>query len=144
MDRLCAEHDALVCQWPFLSNYPFTGSRLRSGREGLAVDYHSDNRHIEYDFTSASLNARVTCLQLLERELKLRHIEPVGRQIAELQIQLHELLFVEKHFELLQDVLTEANLEKAMIKLEKATPCLLHLEYHGSECIITISFILGL
>jgi hypothetical protein len=32
----------------------------------------------------------------------------VGRQIAELQIQLHELLFVEKCFELLQDVLTES------------------------------------
>ena len=85
------------------------GSRVRCGRDGLA-DYRSDPRHIEYDYASrGSLSTRVSYLQLLQKELQLRNIEPVGRQIVELQVQLHELLLMEKRYELLHEVVEEAS-----------------------------------
>jgi hypothetical protein len=144
MIRLRAECDDLLQQLPHLAAYPIHGSRVRCGRDGLA-DYRSDPRHIEYDYASqGSLSTRVSYLQLLQKELQLQNIEPVGRQIAELQVQLHELLLMEKRYELLHEVVEEASLDRAMIKLEKAIPDLLHLENRGGEAVITHLFINGL
>jgi hypothetical protein len=63
---------------------------------------------------------------------------------VELQVQLHELLLMEKRYELLREVVEEASLDRAMIKLEKAIPDLLHLENRGCEAVITPIFINGL
>ena len=51
----------------------------------------------------------------------MRNVQPAGQQIAELQIQLHELLLIEKRYHLLNEVISENSLQNAMIKLEKAT-----------------------
>jgi hypothetical protein len=45
-------------------------------------------------------------------------------------------MLVEKSYELLNDVLTASNLDDAMIRLEQALPCLLHLENRTSETLI--------
>ena len=141
MIRLREEHAELQLQWPHLAAFPIRGSRIRCGTEGLA-DYRSDPRHIEYEYsTRGTLSSRVTYLQLLQKELQIRNIIPAGRQIAELQLQLHEILLMEKRYELVDSVLKENNLDSAMIKLEKAIPCFLHLENRGSECIITHAFL---
>jgi hypothetical protein len=76
-------------------------------------------------------------LQLLEKELCIRNVQAMGQQIAQLQVQLHEILLVELCYKLLFEVLNEASLDNAMIKLEKAIPDLLHLENRGSKAIIT-------
>jgi hypothetical protein len=144
MARLAEEYAELVHQWPHLRQYPFKESRIRCRREGLAT-FHSDNRHIEYDFARASLNSHVQYLQLLEKELRMRNVQvAAGQQITELQVQLHEILLVELRYKLLKEVLEEASLNNAMIKLEKAIPDLLHLENRGSEAIITHLFLWGL
>jgi hypothetical protein len=54
----------------------------------------------------------------------------------ELRIHLHEVLLVEKAYQLLCDVINASNFDEAMIRLEQALPCLLHLENRVSETII--------
>jgi len=58
-------------------------------------------------------------------------------QAAELRIQLSEILLTENGYNILSKVLAATSLEEAMVKLEKAIPCLLHLENRSSEAIIS-------
>jgi hypothetical protein len=44
---------------------------------------------------------------------------------------------IEERYKLLKEVLSETSLMDAKVKLEKAIPCLLHLENRISECLIT-------
>jgi hypothetical protein len=74
----------------------------------------------------------------------MRNVQPVGQQIAELQMQLYELLFIEMHYELLDEVLGKNSLQNAMIKLDRAISDLLHLENHGSHAILTHICLSGL
>jgi hypothetical protein len=46
---------------------------------------------------------------------------------------------IEERYMLLKEMLSETSLADAMVKLEKAIPCLLHLENRISECLITSS-----
>ncbi len=57
---------------------------------------------------------------------------------------LHEALLTELCFGLLQGVLQAKTKEEAMIKLEKAVPCIWHLENQVSECIICMLIIKAL
>lgn len=54
----------------------------------------------------------------------------------ELQVNLHEILIMERAYQLLCDVINATNFDEAMIRLEQALPCLLHLENRVSETII--------
>ena len=49
---------------------------------------------------------------------------------------LHEILITEYRYALLKGLCEAKTKEEAMILLEKAVPCLLHLENRVSECII--------
>jgi hypothetical protein len=53
-----------------------------------------------------------------------------------MRLQLKELLITEYHYKVLKSVTEEQNLDGAMIKLEKAIPCLLHLENRISEAML--------
>jgi hypothetical protein len=77
MAQLAEDYVDLLHQWPHLMQYPFKLSCMWCGRECLAM-FHSENRHIEYDYAGASLNARVQYLQLLEKELQMRNGQLVG------------------------------------------------------------------
>jgi hypothetical protein len=54
-----------------------------------------------------------------------------------MHLQLKELLVLEDRYKVLKSVTEEQNLDRAMIKLEKAIPCLLHLENRISEAMLT-------
>jgi hypothetical protein len=45
---------------------------------------------------------------------------------------------IEMRYKVLKEVLEKASIEEAMIKLEKALPCLLQLENHISDHILTL------
>ncbi len=77
MAQLAEEYVDLLHQWPHLMQYPFKLSCMWCGRECLAM-FRSENRHIEYDYAGALLNARVQYLQLLEKELQMRNVQLVG------------------------------------------------------------------
>jgi hypothetical protein len=53
---------------------------------------------------------------------------------------LHEVLIMEACYSLLKGLCEAKTKEEAMILLEKAVPCLLHLENRVSECIIQMLF----
>lgn len=53
-----------------------------------------------------------------------------------MRLQLKELLITEYCYKVLRSVTEEQNLDRAMIKLEKAIPCLLHLENRISEAML--------
>jgi hypothetical protein len=74
---------------------------------------------------------------MMENELRMRNIVPDGTRSAELRIQLSEILLTENSYNILCKVLAANSLEEAMVKLEKAIPCLLHLENRSSEAIIS-------
>jgi hypothetical protein len=60
-----------------------------------------------------------------------------GTRSAELKIQLSEILLTENAYHILSKLLAATSLEEAMVKLEKAIPCLLHLENRSSDAIIS-------
>ncbi len=63
--------------------------------------------------------------------------KPLHQQMEANRVELKELLMIEQRFLLIKSVLSETSLEAAMIKLEKAIPCLLHLENRISDIMIT-------
>ncbi len=67
-----------------------------------------------------------------------------GENSAKMRVQLYEILLVEKSYELVNEVLNGNSLSNVMIKLEKALPCLLHLENRSSEAIISNLLLHGL
>ena len=72
--------------------------------------------------------------KLIENEFRVRNIVvPDGTRSPERIIQLTEILLTENTYTIMCKVLTAKSLEEAMIKLEKAIPCLLHLENRSSE-----------
>jgi hypothetical protein len=73
----------------------------------------------------------------MENEFTMRNIVvPDGTRSPELVLQLMEILLLENTYSIMCKVLAAKSLEEAMIKLEKAIPCLLHLENRSSEAII--------
>ncbi len=73
----------------------------------------------------------------MDKEARLRGLNDyLNLSMAEIKINLHELLLVEKRYHLILSILDCSNLDEAMIRLEQALPCLLHLENRPSETII--------
>ncbi len=139
IQRLRLERDEQVRTWPHLQQlFPFNGrSRIRVGSHGMntVLEPQNDNLHIEYEPNSRM--ERVAQRSLFENELRLRglHAE-INRPTAELRLVLHEILLVEASFTVLDSIIKAKTLEDAMIRLEQALPCLLHLENRTSEAII--------
>lgn len=135
LERLKAEKIEHEQAWPHLARVqlPLPGSKIRFGSTGM-IDPRTDPRHIDY--VGPSVEARVQHVRLLENELRLRGIPPASRRGAELCLQLHEILLAEQAYSLLKKVVECNNLDEAMILIEKALPCLLHLENRTSEAMI--------
>lgn len=142
MQRLQDDYDDMVSQYPYLLNFQFNNSRIRSGTSAVR-DNRSDYRHIDFDMVNSSVTSRLQFRSLLEKELRLRN-KPILQQVEANRIELKELLLIEQRFLLLSNVLSETSLEAAMIKLEKAIPCLLHLENRISDAMITFLFRRGI
>jgi hypothetical protein len=138
LDRLEEERDEVVSHWPHLQQFEALQvlSRLRFGNYDHSVNSSiSDPFHIEYQ--PASRSDRVSFRNLLDAEARLRGFNDwTTLSIAELKLQLHEVLVVEKKHEMLSHILSASNLDEAMIRLEQALPCLLHLENRTSETLI--------
>ena len=135
MLRLQDEFNDMVRDYPYLSNFDVLQSRIHSGTTAVR-DHRSDYRHIDFDTASATVAARLQFRSLLEKELRLRN-KGIQQQMEANRIELMELLLLEQRFLLLKSILSESTLEGAMIKLEKAIPCLLHLENRISDTMIT-------
>ncbi len=75
--------------------------------------------------------------QLFQQELLLRNMVHLNNlSSAEIRIHLHEILLVEKTFLVLDYVVRAKNYDEAMIHLEQALPCLLHLKNRISKAIL--------
>ena len=72
----------------------------------------------------------------MEKELRIRN-KPVYHHMEANRIELKELLLVEHRYKFLLEILQETSLEAAMIKLQKAIPCLLHMENRISDAMVT-------
>jgi hypothetical protein len=127
------EREVLLLQYPHLSLLPIKHTKMRCGNGGIN-DNRTDTYHVEFE--GRSVTSRELHRVMMENELRLRNIVPDGVRSAELRIQLSEILLTENTYHILSKVLAATSLEEAMIKLEKAIPCLLHLENRSSEAII--------
>jgi hypothetical protein len=125
-----SQHEAA---WPHLALLPLARGSVRFGEAGVNNSVH-DPMHIEYRGTTIS--QRQQHRRLLETELSIRNIVETGRSTEELHIHLHEILLVEASYMVIKKVLAANNLNDAMVLLEKALPCLLHLENRSSEAMI--------
>lgn len=138
IERMREEMQDLLHTWYHLHHLPFNGrSRLRFSNYGVnnIIDPANDNLHI--DFEPRTRIERVQHRNLLESELRLHNITHLSNHTtAEIKIYLHEILLVEKSFELLDSIINAKNYDEAMIRLEQALPDLLHLENRTSEAII--------
>jgi hypothetical protein len=77
---------------------------------------------------------------MIREEIRLRGISNVNLTPPEQRLLLHEVLITEHRYSLLKGLCESKTKEEAMILLEKAVPCLLHLENRVSECIIQMLF----
>jgi hypothetical protein len=138
MERLREEREETVRAWPHLQRLPFNArSRIRVGNHGMnaVLDPKQDSLHIEFE--PRSRMERVNQRHLFESEIRLRGIaRPEEHSTTELRLMLYEALLVENSFVLLDCVLKAKNLDEAMIRLEQALPCLLHLQNRTAEAII--------
>jgi hypothetical protein len=81
---------------------------------------------------------------MIREEIRLRGISNVNLTPPEQRLLLHEVLITEHRYSLLKGLCESKTKEEAMILLEKAVPCLLHLENRVSECIIRMLFLKAL
>jgi len=128
------EREALLLQYAHLAVLPLRQSKMRCGNGGIN-DNRSDMYHVEFE--GRSVQSRELHRVMMENELRMRNIVPDGTQAAQLRIQLSEILLTENSYNILCKVLAANSLDEAMVKLEKAIPCLLHLENRSSEAIIS-------
>jgi hypothetical protein len=124
-----------VQSYPHLARMPFIErSMLRCTNDAIdeaAVDL------LNIDFQPRNYRQKAQFRALLEKEYKLRGIGfDTQDDSSTLKNNLREILLVEKSYELVNEVLAECNDEQAMIWLEQALPCLLHLENRTSKTII--------
>ena len=138
IERLREEREETVLAWPHLQRLPFNGrSRIRVGNHGMnaVIDPKQDNLHIEFE--PRSRMERVAQRSLFENEIRMRGLtRPDDLPTAELRLMLYEALMVENSYILLDSVLKANNLDDAMIRLEQALPCLLHLQNRTAEAVI--------
>jgi hypothetical protein len=138
IQRMKEEREEHLASWPHLVNLPFNGrSRLRCGNHtvGNVVPPDRDPLHIE--FQPCSRMERDEQRKLFKAELLLRNqLHMMNHPTAAIKIHLQEVLLVERTFVALDFVVKARNFEEAMIRLEQALPCLLHLENRTSEALI--------
>jgi hypothetical protein len=133
IDSMRDQKEQMLAEKPHLALLPLRNSKVRCGNGGLN-DNCTDPYHIEFE--GRSVQSREIHRKLLENEFRMRNIVPDGTRSPELKIQLMEILLIENTYSILCKVLASKSLEEAMVKLEKAIPCLLHLENRSSEAII--------
>jgi hypothetical protein len=133
IQRFRTEKCELEQHWPHLLLLPPTRSRIRFGTLDIS-DPRYDPLHIEY--VPTSVNARIQHARLIEEELIMRGLHVIGANAAERKLQLHEVLVTEQRYKLMKEVVSCNNVDDAMIIIEKAIPCLLHLENRTSEAMI--------
>ena len=134
IESMRAQKDLLLTENPHLALLPLRNSKVRCGNGGLN-DNTTDPYHVE--FVGRSVQSRQLHGKLIENEFRMRNIVvPDGTRSPELIILLTEILLTENTYTIMCKVLAAKSLEEAMIKLEKAIPCLLHLENRSSEAII--------
>ena len=146
LERLREEREEMASSWPHLQHLvSLKGrSRVRWGNSGDAV-YSSRSDPLHIDFEPRSRQDRVSHRNLLDAEARLRGFNDFTRlSIGELKINLQEILIIEARYELLCHIFEASNLNEAMIRLEQALPCLLHLENRSSETIIEFLLCKGL
>jgi hypothetical protein len=134
-ERLAAERDLQVEAFPHLARMPFSRrSLLRITNYAMhkaAVD------PFNIDFQPRNIRQKAQFWTLIESEFRLKGIAFDNNAAMDvLKNEIHEFVLVEKSFELLSDVLSEVNNDAAMIPLEQALSCLLHLENRTLETII--------
>jgi len=96
-----------------------------------AVDPHN------IDFQPRNYRQKAQFRQLVINEFKLRDIVfDEHDSLDVLKNTIREVLLVEKSFQFSNEVLSETDDARAMIRLEQALPCLLHLENRPAETII--------
>ncbi len=132
MLQLHEEKADLIREFPHLHHYPFKKSRIKVGSS--IGDGSADPRHIEFE--PRTVQQRIQHNNLIQEELRLRGIPFDALSPHERRLMLHELLISEWRYSLLKGVLEAKTKEDAMILLEKAVPCILHLENRVSECLI--------
>jgi hypothetical protein len=128
------QRDQMLLEQPHLSLLPLRNTKVRCGNGGMN-DNCTDPYHVEFE--GRSVQSREIHRKLMLNEYSMRNIVPDSTISAELRIQLTEILLIENTYSVLCKVLAANSLEEAMIKLEKAIPCLLHLENRCSEAIIS-------
>jgi len=138
IERMREEWQEHLNAWPHLNNLPFNGrSRLRSGNNDISNVVTPDRDPLHVEFVPASRMEREQQRKLFQRELLLRNMAHLNNlPTAEIRMHLHEILLVEKSFLALDYVVKAKNFDEAMIRLEQALPCLLHLENRISEALI--------
>jgi len=135
--RMITEKSALLHAYPYLEEYR---TSLQSSRIRLTDDFSAAETSVDplsIDFQPLNVRQKMSFRSLLESELKLRNV-PIYPQsdIASLRLSLRELLISEARYKLVIEVVAETDDEKAMIRLEQALPCFLHLQNRSSETII--------
>jgi len=132
---LRAQKEVLLAENPHLALLPLRNSKVKCGNGGLN-DNCTDPYHIEFE--GRSVQSRQVHRKLMENEFSMRNIVvPDGTRSPELKLQLMEILLLENTYSIMCKVLAAKSLDEAMVKLEKAIPCLLHLENRSSEAIIS-------
>jgi hypothetical protein len=130
IEQMREEREDQLTAWPHLKNFPFIGrSRLRCGNTVVSNVLPPDRDPLHIEFIPATRMERDQQRTLFKQELLLRNLVHLSdRPASEIQICLQEVLLVEKTFLALDNVVKAKTFEEAMIRLEQAIPCLLHLE----------------
>jgi hypothetical protein len=134
-ERLSDEKRLLCESYSHLNHFPFSQpSRIRFTDDAVneaAVDPMS------IEFQPQNIRQKMAFRSLLESELRLRKIRFNSHgDLNELRLVLRELLLSEARYSLLVEVLEITDDKEALIRLEQALPCLLHLENRTAEAII--------
>jgi hypothetical protein len=132
LESFKVELEDLKSEWAHLKHFPFKNSKIKSGTTGEST---ADPRHIEYE--PRSIQQRMVHNRMIEEELRMRDINIDNLSGPERRLLLHEVLIMEQRYSIIKGVL-EAKNEDRMILIEKAIPCLLHLENRISEAIIRL------
>jgi len=132
LESFKVELEDLKSEWAHLRHFPFKNSKIKSGTTGEST---ADPRHIEYE--PRSIQQRMVHNRMIEEELRMRDINIDNLSGPERRLLLHEVLIMEQRYSIIKGVL-EAKNEDRMILIEKAIPCLLHLENRISEAIIRL------
>ncbi len=134
-DRLVQERNRLLVAYPYLSRMPYRQRSLLHFSDD-AIDIAAVDPH-NIDFQPRNYRQKAQFRQLVINEFKLRDIVfDEHDSLDVLKNTIREVLLVEKSFQFSNEVLSETDDARAMIRLEQALPCLLHLENRPAETII--------